>query len=304
MHLIQKISLSLVIALALVFGGAIVLFNWSVTGWKALAVPTGSMRPAINPGSLVLVHSVPNSSLKVGDIITYANPTKLTSSVTHRIIKVTTIGSAPAFITKGDANPTADRAIVGGLVQGRAVWHVPYLGAWLSWTHTVIGVSILVYLPALLVMIEEMRLLAAYYKKTMPYKAAVIKSRERTLAREKSKFKIAPTTMASIVLIIGSIFFAIPVHALLTTNTVSLAPNRITIAARATPPPLTCTTSGGNSTNITVSGSGNSNVSVNNSSNQNAQTGNASSGNNTNGGNATSGNATNCNSTNININIH
>jgi signal peptidase I len=297
MNLIRRISLSLVVALAVMFGGAIVLFNWSVTGWKALAVPTGSMRPTINPGSLVLVHSAPDSSLRVGDVITYANPTRLTSTITHRIIH---IGIAESFTTQGDANPTADRPIVAGLVQGKEVWHVPYLGAWLSWTHTPIGVSFLVYLPALLIMIEEMRLLIAYYKKTAPYKAALIRARERALAKEKSHPKVASATALSLMLFLVSILFALPAHALLGSNVVRLSPNRITTAPKVIPPPPVCPVSG-NSTTITITGSGSGNINVGNSNNQNAHTGNATS---TNGGNATSGNATNCNSTNININVH
>src|SRR5665213_74097 len=122
----KRLSISLTIAFFAVCCGAVLLFNWGSLGWKALSVPTGSMRPTIPPGSLVLMHSVPLSTLKVGDVITYTNPINMRSTITHRIVKTYKIdGKIPAFVTKGDANHISDRPIVGGMVQGKAIWHVP-----------------------------------------------------------------------------------------------------------------------------------------------------------------------------------
>ena len=76
MKIFERITTGLSVTILAVCCVALLMFGISMTGWKALSVPTGSMRPAIPPGSLVLVHRVSISSLKVGDVITYINPLK------------------------------------------------------------------------------------------------------------------------------------------------------------------------------------------------------------------------------------
>jgi signal peptidase len=305
MKLIRRIIISFGVTLTAVCFGALVLFNWSVTGWKALTVPTGSMRPSIPPGSLVLMKDVPNSSLKVGDVITYTNPQDMKTTITHRITKAYKIdGRVPAFITQGDANPTADRPVVGGLVKGKVVWHAPYLGKALEWSRTWAGVAVMVYLPALLIMLDELRRLSRHYKLLRPYKSALILARERANAPRRPG-RAATTVLASLILA-GSAVFAFPVHALLRSNTVALANNTLRAAPR---PPATCTTgSGTNSstttTTVNASGSGMTNLHVSTSTSQTAQTGNATNSSTTNGGSATSGNASNCSSTTTAVNVH
>src|SRR6185312_1351388 len=83
----KRLGISLTIAFFTVCCGAVLLFNWGALGWKALSVPTGSMRPHIPPGSLVLMHRVPVASINVGDVITYTNPLHPNSTITHRVIK-------------------------------------------------------------------------------------------------------------------------------------------------------------------------------------------------------------------------
>jgi len=290
MHLIRRIIIGLGVTIAAACLVAIILFNWSVTGWKALTVPTGSMRPNINPGSLVLVRSVPNSSLHIGDVITYANPLEKDSTISHRIIKTYLLGGKiPAFITKGDANPSADQPIVGGLVKGKVMFSIPYVGTALSWTHTLIGILIIIYIPALFIMFEEVKRLVTYYRQMMPYKTALILKRERENAKGISKFGVA--TVMSLLILAGSIAFAFPVYALLKSNTVTLGPNNLKVAPIT--PPHTCST---NTTN-------NNTVIISNTTTQTATTGNANNSNNTTGGSATSGNATNNNSTSVNVTI-
>jgi signal peptidase len=297
--MIRRIIISLTIVFFAICCGAVLLFNWSALGWKALSVPTGSMRPSISPGSLVLMHSVSNASLKVGDVITYANPLKPGTTITHRIIEINKIGGKiPSYVTKGDANPTADRPIVGGQVLGKTVLHVPYVGSWLSWGKTWLGIVFLVYIPALLLMIEEVKRLNRYYKVSKPYKSfkLIFKARQE----HKPRPNLASASTISVAVVAVPVLVAFPVHALLKSNTVSLVNNRITVRQN-TPPPNQCT---GNNTNVSVNGSGSSNnnsvIIINNSNNQTSTSGNATS----NGGSASSGNASNTNCTNININVN
>ena len=291
MKLIRRIIFGFGIMVAALCLGAITLFNWSAMGYKALAVPTGSMRPHINPGSIVLVHSVPNASLHVGDVITYASLTEKNKTITHRIIKTYLLdGKVPAYITQGDANPSPDRPIVGGQVQGKVIGSVPYAGSWLAWTHTIIGILIIIYLPALMVMIEEIKRLGEYYRQYMPYKTSLILSREKARADEaKGKFKFTAVPIISLLLLAGSVLFAFPVQAMLKSNTVTFGPNRLTVA-KVVKPPKTC---GKNTNNINVTAN----------TTQNGTTGDVTNTNNTNTATSTSGDVNNTSNTGISISI-
>ena len=289
MNWVRKLGVSLVVAFFGIACGAVLLFNWSALGWKAYSVPTGSMRPGMPPGSLVLVHRVPVSSLKVGDVITYANLQKPGTTITHRIIGSYKVGGlVPAFRTKGDANPSADPfTVVGGQVLGRAVWHAPDVGRWLEWSKSWAGLIVLVYLPAFLIMFGEAQNLADYLKKFQVYELKF----EPRLRRWRVGRKTAAAAFSVLVfvLILGAI--AGPVQALLRSNTVSLTNNIISVAA------------GGGSSGGGSHCSNNNDVNVTNINQQNANTGNASSTNNTTGGSATSGNASNNSSTSTTITI-
>lgn len=235
MNRFKKVFVSLSVAFLVACCGLVILFNWSALGWKALSVPTSSMSPAISPGSLVLVHSVPNNSLKVGDVITYTNPRDARTTITHRIAKTYTLpgSTIPAYITKGDANPAADIPVVGGQIQGKVVRHVPYLGSMMMWSKTWVGMGVLVYLPALFIMVEEMLVLSAYYRKYRPYESAGLILKK--LGYKKDRTNLKPAMTVSLAALIIPIVVAFPVAALLRSNTVALAPNNITVAG-AVPP--------------------------------------------------------------------
>ncbi len=92
---------------------------------------TGSMRPSIQPGDVVVTRKVDPNTLKKGDIITFMNPSNQTSdvSITHRIINVTKKDEAVVFKTKGDANNTIDDVSVEGVsVRGKVFMKIPYVG--------------------------------------------------------------------------------------------------------------------------------------------------------------------------------
>lgn len=103
----KKRALALVSTLfvALLVGGPSLL-HFSV-GMSFSPVLTGSMTPYAEPGDLLISMPTKASALAVGDVISVAN--KDTGAVyAHRIIEVREQGEALRFITKGDANPTAE----------------------------------------------------------------------------------------------------------------------------------------------------------------------------------------------------
>lgn len=143
---------------------SLAVFSLPFTGLKAMNIATGSMQPHMPPGTLVIVHSVPLSSIKAGDVITFANPNNAKANITHRVKEVTKInGVTPAFITQGDANPVTDGAIVGGLVKGKVVGVLPIMGKFVMFLKTWLGIISLVYLPAIIIMLSEMWRLKRYY---------------------------------------------------------------------------------------------------------------------------------------------
>lgn len=289
----KRILTALSVALIAACSGAVLLFSVSGTGWKALIVPTGSMRPTMPPGSLVIVHRVPTSSLKVGDVITYANPFRPSTTITHRLTKKFLIdGRVPGFVTKGDANKVADVPFAAGLVRGKAIWHVPYVGQLLLWAKRPLGLALLVYLPGLLIIVEEIRRLNDYFKLSQPYRLYDFrKVKDRESAIIKPSKGVAMAASLSVVFLLAGVFLWQPVLAAIGSNTVTIANNRI--SSGTIPNQNKCS---GNTQN-------NTNVNVNNSTTQTATTGNATNSNNTNGGSATSGNATNGNSTSVTITI-
>ena len=69
---------------------------------------SGSMTPTIRRGAIVVLTEVDASELKVGDIVTFRNPEKRSTLVTHRIVAVESSDQGRVFVTKGDANRVGD----------------------------------------------------------------------------------------------------------------------------------------------------------------------------------------------------
>jgi len=98
-----------------------------LAGATPYTVLTGSMAPALPPGTLVVVR--PSSSVAIGDVITYQRSAGA-PVVTHRVVGagVTTDGQV-VYTTQGDANDVADAgAVHADQVRGVVWYHVPFLG--------------------------------------------------------------------------------------------------------------------------------------------------------------------------------
>lgn len=117
----------------------IVLIAASVT--VAVAVPrlggatpytvlTGSMRPELPPGTLVVVRPVPAAAVDLGSVITYQLESGRAAVVTHRVVQVSTDADGqPVWRTQGDANPVPDADWVTPVQLKGELWYsVPQLG--------------------------------------------------------------------------------------------------------------------------------------------------------------------------------
>jgi signal peptidase I len=171
MNIIRKLLSGLAI-FVLVFSLGFMLFvSFSpVKSVQLLKVMSGSMEPAIKTGSLVLVKATEPSNLKEGDVITYTTNSPL-SPITHRVVKVESENNTFKFITKGDANNNSDIDEVSeNQVLGKVVTNTPYLGYVSNWTKTPIGFVLLIIIPALFIIINEVFSLRTTVKKEIDKK--------------------------------------------------------------------------------------------------------------------------------------
>lgn len=103
-----------------------------VNGLQSQVVLTGSMRPTIQPGDLVITDSTPVSQLAVGDVIAFFPPGE-PQAVLHRIATLTVEDAGSTVTTRGDANSMDDpwRATLRGDTAYRLAFVVPLIG-WLT----------------------------------------------------------------------------------------------------------------------------------------------------------------------------
>lgn len=93
-------------------------------GYQALGMKTASMRPAINPGDLVIAQAVRPADIRNGDIITFRAPLGSHAPYTHRVVRIISSPDGPQFVTRGDANATPDGWTVHYAAEGWRVVHV------------------------------------------------------------------------------------------------------------------------------------------------------------------------------------
>lgn len=275
---------------------AMLALSLPASGWKALSVQTGSMKPGIMPGDLVLVRNVPASDLRIGDIITYISPQKNSQTITHRITEVLTSPNGPGrFIVKGDANAAADPVVYQNQIIGTAKMTIPKLGFLFDWLRTWVGLAIIIYTPALLIVAAEVRKLASYYRSLEPYRATGFNgntTQPKVSQMSQTRHKLKATSLAAIAMV----GVAVPTAhgALLMSTTSRLDDNSISSQPSPTLDHLIISRVmfGGSNNNTDSS----TNISVTTNNPQSATTGNATA---SGSGNASSGNANNTSSTAI-----
>jgi signal peptidase I len=118
--------------------GAVSLFAASVLatvllGYRPLVVSSGSMRPALQVGDLVVTTGVAADHLHPGDIVSFDDRTGTGDLVTHRVRSVVTNGSEARVETRGDANTVSEIwDVPSRTVLRRTVLDVPAVGGLVS----------------------------------------------------------------------------------------------------------------------------------------------------------------------------
>lgn len=128
----------------------------SVLGFRAMSVLTGSMRPVLQPGDMIIVKETRAENIKENDIITYRKGPE--TLVTHRVVEVVDRDGTLMFRTRGDANNVEDDFLVpSGSVIGSLVLRIPYGGYVSRFVRSPVGFAIFIIIPLILLLGGEIR---------------------------------------------------------------------------------------------------------------------------------------------------
>jgi len=122
-----------------------------IGGLRSFTIMSGSMRPALGVGDVVVTKPIRARDARAGDVITFKDPQHRSRMLTHRVSALHVSGEQVLIATKGDANNRAERwsTAADGKV-GRVVYHLPLIGYGLVWTHGRYARLLLVVVPAVL----------------------------------------------------------------------------------------------------------------------------------------------------------
>lgn len=160
-----KIIYYVFVGLIAVIACLLIISVFPITGnFKVLTVLSGSMEPAIKTGSVVVVKPVDN--YKIEDVITFSNPGKPGETITHRIYDMKVTEGRIFYITKGDANNAPDqREIPEREVLGKVLFSIPYLGYAVDFAQKPLGFALIILIPAVIIIGDEIRKIYEEVKK-------------------------------------------------------------------------------------------------------------------------------------------
>ena len=120
-------------------------------GWRLQVVRTSSMEPTVPRGSLTLVSPIGANEVVTDGIYAFRDPGDRTRVLLHRVVGIDVHEDGRRFfITRGDANQTADPLQASGPdIQGRLRWHVPRLGLLVSAFRPPVSYLVFVGVPLL-----------------------------------------------------------------------------------------------------------------------------------------------------------
>ena len=152
------------IALALALG-LLLLGSLAPGGYQLRIVQTGSMRPIIPIGSVVIVSAAPTYT--IGDILTFQRAGDR-EATTHRLVKIyETAAGQRLFTVKGDANNADDmRPVLPSEVIGKVHFILPYLGYLFVAARGPVGFLILIIVPIGLIILEQGKRVMVEVKET------------------------------------------------------------------------------------------------------------------------------------------
>jgi signal peptidase len=106
---------------------AIIWFSVGLFPIHPALVSSGSMRPTMDVGDVVIIAKVPANVVEPGDIIQFREAERVTTL--HRVVEIQESEGGMVFITQGDANSEPDaNPVIPENVVGKAVYNIPKIG--------------------------------------------------------------------------------------------------------------------------------------------------------------------------------
>ncbi len=133
-------------------------------GYTVEIIKSGSMKPTIKQGSLIVVK--PEEHYNKGEIVSFTGHSKTNDYVTHRITKVEKQNGGREYYTKGDANEIPDQGTVKDYeIIGKLWLNIPYLGSAIEFSKTIPGTVIFLVIPTLIIFYEDLEKLYIKFNK-------------------------------------------------------------------------------------------------------------------------------------------
>ena len=134
---------------------AVVISFGTLIGLRSLVIVSGSMEPLLRPGDLLVDRMISPRDIRIGDVVTFRDPTDPTALITHRVRDVHIDGDTYAVTTKGDAsNALQHWTIRADGRLGRVLLRIPAIGRPIFWGRSRFGAVGLLVVPALLLAIS------------------------------------------------------------------------------------------------------------------------------------------------------
>ncbi|MCC5910824.1 MAG: signal peptidase I [Clostridiaceae bacterium] len=128
----------------------------SVMGFSPMSVLSGSMRPMLDPGDMIITKRPTIENIDIGDVITYR--VGANTLVTHRVIDIIIEDDGVRFQTQGDANNTIDQSLVAPEeIVGTYVFRIPQGGYIANFARSPFGFILLILLPVALLIGNELK---------------------------------------------------------------------------------------------------------------------------------------------------
>ena len=132
-------------------------------GIRMYTIQANSMKPVISAGDLVITK--PEEKYQLKQIISFEFPGNQLL-VTHRIVNISYQNKQTRYITKGDNNTVVDhRLIPSENIFGRVRVIIPFLGFFIRFLESNLGLALLIIVPATLVVRKELLFLWKELKK-------------------------------------------------------------------------------------------------------------------------------------------
>jgi signal peptidase I len=128
--------------------------NTPIFGFRVFVVGSGSMKPKIASGALIIDRAQKN--YRVDDIITFVDISSPNKTITHRLVGFVLRDDQKYLVTRGDANKENDfQLLKPSKVIGKVILNIPYAGFIANFAKTIPGLICLIIIPATIIIYEE-----------------------------------------------------------------------------------------------------------------------------------------------------